>query len=188
MRKHYSYSSGFTIVEVLVVIVVIAILAAVSTVAYANIQNRTHDSVIKNDLVNLSKKIQLATADTGSYPAGGREQLTEDGAPTGSHVASLQPPIDIVATTVSYDEPTSSGSVNLTYCTGVGDSSGKQEYILTAKSKSGNRFQYSSMRGLESRGVGNIVYPGIVCTDIGYPHSYSYGYSYNQSGWQSWVK
>lgn len=63
--------SGFTIVELLIVIVVIAILATVSIVAYRGIQNRANDSAIQSDLANFAKKIQLAAATTGEFPAGG---------------------------------------------------------------------------------------------------------------------
>ncbi len=52
-------SSGFTIVELLIVIVVIAILAAISVVAYTGIQNRANDAAVQTDVKNLAQKIQL---------------------------------------------------------------------------------------------------------------------------------
>jgi prepilin-type N-terminal cleavage/methylation domain-containing protein len=64
-------TSGFTIVELLIVIVVIAILAAVSVVAYTGIQNRANDSAIQSDLRNLSMKVNEYYALHGEYPAGG---------------------------------------------------------------------------------------------------------------------
>lgn len=60
--------TGFTIVELLIVIVVIAILAAISVIAYNGIQRRAAVSILQSDLTNAAKQIELANADTGSYP------------------------------------------------------------------------------------------------------------------------
>lgn len=62
MRKA---TSGFTIVELLIVIVVIAILAAISVVAYNGIQSRANDSKVSTDLNMLEKAIQAARINTG---------------------------------------------------------------------------------------------------------------------------
>lgn len=68
MRKA---TSGFTIVELLIVIVVIAILATISIVAYNGIQDRAIGSTVKSDLANFAKKIEMARIDSsdGGYPA-----------------------------------------------------------------------------------------------------------------------
>lgn len=58
-------SSGFTIVELLIVIVIIAILAAITIVAYNGIQDRSRMAKINNDLAQLSKAIMLARESTG---------------------------------------------------------------------------------------------------------------------------
>jgi prepilin-type N-terminal cleavage/methylation domain-containing protein len=60
--------AGFTIVELLIVIVVIAILAAISIVAYNGIQQRAMASLLKSDISNATKQMELANAETGSYP------------------------------------------------------------------------------------------------------------------------
>ena len=66
MRKT---TSGFTIVELLIVIVVIAILAAITIVAYNGIQTRARDNVRKNDVAALVKAIELFKADnSGELP------------------------------------------------------------------------------------------------------------------------
>ena len=61
-------TSGFTIVELLIVIVVIAILAAITIVAYNGIQERARFTAMRSDIVALNKAIQLYYADNGSYP------------------------------------------------------------------------------------------------------------------------
>jgi len=59
--------SGFTIVELLIVIVVIAILATITIVAYNGVQERTRDSIRKEDLGSLAKAWQLYAIDNGDY-------------------------------------------------------------------------------------------------------------------------
>ncbi len=58
-------TSGFTIVELLIVIVVIAILAAISVVAYTGIQDRARRSKVDSDIRNIITAIQAARINTG---------------------------------------------------------------------------------------------------------------------------
>lgn len=60
--------NGFTIVELLVVIVVIAILAVIGIVIYRNIQDRAHDSIVKQDLAAAAKELELVKVDLTRYP------------------------------------------------------------------------------------------------------------------------
>lgn len=53
-------TSGFTIVELLIVIVVIAILAAVTVVAFNGVQNRANDSSTQASVSQIYKKLKLA--------------------------------------------------------------------------------------------------------------------------------
>lgn len=69
-------TSGFTIVELLIVIVVIAILAAISVVAYNGIQSRANDVAIQADLNNTAKKISEYAAINGQYPKGDTQLAT----------------------------------------------------------------------------------------------------------------
>ena len=62
-------SSGFTIVELLIVIVVIGILAAITIVAYNGIQQRARDADRVNDMSSLKKALALFYAEKGYYPA-----------------------------------------------------------------------------------------------------------------------
>ena len=61
-------SSGFTIVELLVVIVVIAVLAAISIVSYSGIQQRAAASAIASDLKTNMTRIHLYQSDNGKLP------------------------------------------------------------------------------------------------------------------------
>lgn len=61
-------TSGFTIVELLIVIVVIAILAAISMVAYSNISARANDSRRMSDVDTIKKVLSAYYVDNGSFP------------------------------------------------------------------------------------------------------------------------
>ncbi len=62
-------SSGFTIVELLIVIVVIAILAAIAIVSYNGISNRAKEASLKSDLTSGAKQLETVKITTESYPA-----------------------------------------------------------------------------------------------------------------------
>lgn len=62
-------TSGFTIVELLIVIVVIAILATVSIVAYNGIQTRAENNKTTSTVEAYVKAIQLYAVDNGQYPS-----------------------------------------------------------------------------------------------------------------------
>jgi len=62
---------GFTIVELLIVIVVIAILALISIVAYNGMQQRSRDSIRKQDITALEKALELYYIDKNEYPPTG---------------------------------------------------------------------------------------------------------------------
>lgn len=61
-------SSGFTIVELLIVIVVIAILVAISIVAYTGIQERARASQASSALAQAKNKLEIYRVDNGVYP------------------------------------------------------------------------------------------------------------------------
>ena len=63
-----TYRRGFTIVELLIVIVIIAILAALTYVGYTTISNRATTSVLKSDLTQAAKQLELHKVEQGTYP------------------------------------------------------------------------------------------------------------------------
>jgi len=65
MKKN---TSGFTIVELLIVIVVIGILAAITIVAFNGIQNRAENTKTTQALTSVAKALQLYRVDNGDYP------------------------------------------------------------------------------------------------------------------------
>jgi prepilin-type N-terminal cleavage/methylation domain-containing protein len=66
--KQQKLTSGFTIVELLIVIVVIGILAAITIVAYNGISNRSKDSAAEAAASNVAKKAAVYQSETGALP------------------------------------------------------------------------------------------------------------------------
>lgn len=62
-------TSGFTIVELLIVIVVIGILAAITIVAFNGIQNRAENTKTTQAIASVAKALQLYRTDNNDYPA-----------------------------------------------------------------------------------------------------------------------
>lgn len=62
-------TSGFTIVELLIVIVVIAILAAISIVAYTGIQSRARDNTRTQAVAQIQRALELYRSEHGVYPS-----------------------------------------------------------------------------------------------------------------------
>ena len=174
MRKS---TSGFTIVELLIVIVVVAILAAISVVAYNGIQGRANDSAVKNDLANFAKRIRLLEADTGVMPPGGA--IRSGGADTGTNY--IFPGVTFPPSKNAYDKSIN----NLYYCTGTITANGQKSFRIYAGSKSGTTFRYSSENGLES--LGTLAFSSTTCVS-GYNDGASWTYGYNNtSGWLGWT-
>ena len=66
-------TSGFTIVELLIVIVVIALLAAISVVAYNGIQTRAENNKTITAATAFYKAIKLYETDNGEVPHTGAD-------------------------------------------------------------------------------------------------------------------
>jgi prepilin-type N-terminal cleavage/methylation domain-containing protein len=65
MKKN---TSGFTLIEVIVVIAVLAVLVAMTLFAYGGAQARSRDAKRKTDIANITKALELYYQDNGSYP------------------------------------------------------------------------------------------------------------------------
>ena len=112
---HYRPTSGFTIVELIIVIVVIGILTALAVVSFNGIRVRAIDSLIRADLSTAITKINTTKVDSGvdEYPA----TLSE---------AGISPSGDDGATTFTYNV---SGGQDV-YCL-QGVNSGRTFYATT---------------------------------------------------------
>lgn len=108
---------GFTIVELLIVIVVIAILAALSYVGYTSMNNRAHDSVVRQDLATVSRLLELAKVE----PTLGRYPRTQSETPTGFKFSK---------------DSYSTAANNAMYCV----NHNTDQYALGVTSKSGKRY------------------------------------------------
>jgi prepilin-type N-terminal cleavage/methylation domain-containing protein len=66
--KHKMRTTGFTIVELLIVIVVIAILATITIVSYQGVTSSAVLTNAKLDVSNIAKQMELYRTDNGAYP------------------------------------------------------------------------------------------------------------------------
>ena len=120
IQKNKRFSSGFTIVELLIVIVVIAILAAISVVAFGGIQERARNSQRLSDASSVIKLIQSykaandalpfttngnaqcpATFTTGCYYTKGAASTTTNAVETAVAPLGTPPKIDSAAMSVN---------------------------------------------------------------------------------------
>lgn len=69
MQVKKSKSTGFTLVELLIVIIIIGILAAIAFVAYTGSQNKAHKADAQSTLAQIRNKLGEYNADQGYYPA-----------------------------------------------------------------------------------------------------------------------
>lgn len=158
MRKT---TSGFTIVELLIVIVVIAILAAITIVAYNGIQSRANDDAIKSDLAGFAKIMEMQKIDSanGKYPA----TLTQSMG------------IKLSATSYGVD----SQARNARYCY----NSTTDTYALVANSKSGNYFKV--LNGVVSSNL--ATYGFGVCDLVGLTNTNPTQDGYWSAGTPQWA-
>lgn len=130
-------TSGFTIVELLIVIVVIGILAAIIIVAYNGIQARAQNASVQNDLSAMAKKIELEATDTGSYQP----------ATAATGIKLTKSAFDVVEN-------------NLYFCRNTSTN----QYAITAKTKSGKN--YKVVNGALSE-TATKLYGTDTCTLVG---------------------
>lgn len=162
MRKS---TSGFTIVELLIVVVVIAILAAISVVAYTGIQNRANDSAIQSDLRNIGQKVL-------------EYQATEGKLPSYANFPSMQ--LNVSKNSYGHHFATGAG-YNLAYCL---DASAKA-FAFVAASKSGNVYVFNGSS--TKQGVGPLVTIATTCSNNGQSTPDSSTWFYKNGSWEPWV-
>lgn len=122
-------TSGFTIVELLIVIVVIGILAAIIIVAYNGVVGRANDTAVQSDLKNLSDKISLFSVDNSKYPSAQADL-------TALAFTAAKAPYAITPKT----------SINLTYC--YDSTTAATAYAVLAQSSSGKKYVIGSSNAL----------------------------------------
>lgn len=81
-------SSGFTIVELLIVIVVIGILAALVVTTYNGIQQKARDTERKTDINAIHSQVEAYQAQNGKYPT--FTEMNDNVAVTGFRVTQLK--------------------------------------------------------------------------------------------------
>lgn len=167
-------TSGFTIVELLIVIVVIAILAAIGVVAYNGIQSRTNDAAVQSDLRNLAMKIEEYYAVNGVYPSSADSTVIGGG-------------VSYHVNRIAYE----TGAANLYYC--AISSGNDAKYSIAALSKSGQRFVYRQggfadySGGWNSSSTFTTICSGAGISTTAQEFSYAKGYSFVNSAWSSWT-
>ena len=153
--------AGFTIVELLIVIIVIAILATLVIMAYNGVQQRAYDTVVKDDLSNFSKKLEIARLDNNdAYPTA----LT---ASMGFSFSKSSYALDPQSTTLRYCVNTSTNN-----------------YIMYALSKSGSYFKYTATGGLQSA---TASYGYGICSQIGLVTTNPVANGLSGTTWASWA-
>lgn len=68
-HKRHAYTSGFTIVELLIVIVVIGILAAITIVAYNGVTKNASAAVAKENAATALRKLNTELISSDNYPS-----------------------------------------------------------------------------------------------------------------------
>lgn len=139
-------TSGFTLVELLIVIVVIAILAAISVVAYNGVQDRARTSAVQSDLNDARKRLMLYEVEHGRPPVTASE-LTD---------ASLR-----ISSTSNYDVRT--GYTNYYYC--VNRSSNQFALGARVATSQNNSYYISSTNDVTHRA--GLISSGITCGLLG---------------------
>lgn len=69
MKKKYQKQYGFTLLELLIVMLIIGLLAGLGLSSFMTVQKKSRDSRRKQDLVNVTKALEVYYNDWGQYPA-----------------------------------------------------------------------------------------------------------------------
>ena len=153
--------------ELLIVIVVIGILAAISVVAYVGVINNANNAVVKNDLANMAKQVEMFHARESRYPSPEEFMLGTDS-------------MKISVTKSSY----SIEQYNFYYCT---DKVTRARFGIAIMSKSRKIYTISSTNGIIKE---TASYPswGTACGAFGESElaniDFAYGYDRVAQQWR----
>lgn len=166
-------TSGFTIIELLIVIIVVGVLVSIVTVAYGGITRRARDSAVQTELRNFGKTVEIYQAQNGQYPT--TVQLTNQG-----------------GIRVNKNMYLTGGNNNWYYCIST---NGSRFAVGATAEGSRQGYRYDSVDGLQSVSslYGSTTCPGVDGT-TGKPYTGSSapsGCAWNATtgtcNWQSWI-
>ncbi len=78
LTRRLNLTSGFTLIEVLIVIVLVIVLASLGLATYTNSVHRAREAVLKENLFQMREAIDKYYADKNKYPAT-LQDLVSDG-------------------------------------------------------------------------------------------------------------
>lgn len=67
-RRHFSSTSGFTLIELIIVITIIGILASILMANFMTVRGKTRDAVRKKDTEQIRLALEAYRSDAGTYP------------------------------------------------------------------------------------------------------------------------
>jgi len=153
LKAKKARSSGFTIVELLIVIVVIGILATLVIVTFSGIQQKGRNSQRQTDINALQSHVEAYYASAGSYPTA--SMINDDAWRAknmkGLDVEALKDPkgttkLAGAATATAYGYAPLVGASTACTETGTGDTrtADCDNYSLTAKQENGDDYTKKS--------------------------------------------
>lgn len=79
MKFPKSRSSGFSLIELLIVIAIIATLVTLSVASYTTVNKRSRDTKRKSDIEQLRNALEIYRAENKKYPGAGSGNWTDAG-------------------------------------------------------------------------------------------------------------